>query len=227
MYKYIFITVISILLFSGCSSNVLVFDELGDSVANKESVVNNYEGTILNLETYEDTETMSVVLPKDNMTLRVKIRVANIEDVLYMNLVESSGGFDINKLLRRVSSLDELSLTQDGWLFEPSVDKGVITLQLYLPSIYLYQNLYAPKLIFSYKRSARSLQESIQFNFIKQNYFVSSNDDGFEVPKYGDLEEYCRETEKSVDGNFTLQIERLNTNRVDEDMITNLRGLCK
>lgn len=232
MYKNIIFTTLAIIFLSGCTSNLtpmnlLKFDELQESVANEDNIINNYKGEVLKLETLEDTESMSVVLPKENMTVRVKIKVANVEDVLYMNLVDSNSEFGINKLLRRVSSFDEVELNQDAWMFEPSIEKGVVTMQLYIPSLYLYKSTYNPKLIFSYKRSSRALQEMIQFNFIKQKYYVTNDDNGHEIPKYVDLETYCEETGKGVSEDFTAQIDSLNTNRISLEMIQNLRGICK
>lgn len=227
MYKNILIVVLSTFLLTGCfKSNILLFGELDEQVANEGKIINNFDGTVLNIETTPDTEIVSVVLPKDDLTLRVRIKVANIEDVLYMNL-ESTGSFAINKLIRRVSSLDELDLQQDGWVFEPSVEKGVITLQLYLPSVYLYNSIFNTKLLFSYKRSSRALQESIKFHFIKQKYYVSQNDDGFEIPQYTSPEKYCEEVNGALNDNFYTQIEQLNINRVQQETIDKLKGMCQ
>lgn len=229
MYKNIILTVLTIVIFSGCfsvSTNLLRFGELDNDVANQEEIVNNFEGTILKVETSPDTENLSVILPKDNMTVRVRVKVANIEDVLYMNIV-SNDEFKIDKIIRRVSSLDELDLDQDGWIFEPSVEKGVVTLQLYLPSIYLYSSQYNPTLLFAYKRNSRSMQESIKFNFIRQYYFPTHDEDGKEIAAYGGLEKYCLEGGKNLGEEFNLQIENLNNNRVEQELKTKLEGICE
>ncbi len=227
MKKNVFLLVFTVLFFNACiSSNLLRFGELDNDTANKGEIINNFQGNILPIEVSTDTESMSIILPKDDMTIQMKIQVANIEDVLYMNLIDK-GEFQINKLIRRVSSLDELDDKQDGWVFEPSVEKGVITLQLYLPSIYLYTSQFNPKVLFSYKRSSRSLQEAIQFNFIRQQYYPTKDDDGHEIGKFGNLEKYCEETGNSVSEEFLGQIEQLNKNRATTETIENLKGLCE
>ncbi|MCK5294089.1 MAG: hypothetical protein KAJ49_05505 [Arcobacteraceae bacterium] len=228
MYKNIIFTILTIFVFTGCFSekNLVIFDELGDDVANQGKIIDNLSGSILTVYTSSDTESMSMVLPKDDLTIRIKIEIPNVEDILYMNIV-STDDFKINKLLRRVSTLNELSTNQDGWTFEPSVEKDVVILQLYLPSIYLYTTQFRPTLNFSYKRSARSLQESIKFNFIKQSYYATHNEDGYEVPKYGNLDEYCAETDNVVSETFLNQIELLNKNRISDDTKDKLRGICQ
>ncbi len=226
MVKNILLIALSAILLSGCfSSNLLRFGELDSDVANKGTIINNFEGNILNLEVKEDTEAMNILLPKDNLTLRLKIKVSNIEDVLYMNLVDKSG-FKINKIAKRVSSLDQLNVTQDGWMFEPSLEKGVVTLQLYLPEMYLYKTIFSEDLLFSYKRSGRSVQESIKFNFIRQRYFPTKDDNGYEVPAYNDLKEYCNATDKGLSLEYLDQVEKLNTNRLKADFKKTLKGIC-
>ncbi len=225
MYKNIILSSLIVVFFSACiSPNLLKFGELDNDVANQDKIINNFDGETLIVDVTSDIETLSVVVPKDNMTVIVKLAVANIEDVLYMNIVDSSK-FKINKLIRRVSSLEELEKNQDGWVFEPSVEKGIVTLQLYLPELYLYTSKYSPKLLFSFKRSSRSVQDSIQFHFIRQNYYTIHNDDGYEMPQYGTLSEYCVETENGLSETFTTQIEQLNENRVDEEFKVELMEL--
>jgi len=228
MLKYISIAIFTIFIFSGCFStkNILKTDELGDDVANQDKIINNLQGSILTIATTADTEVMSVVLPKDDLTLRIKIRIPNVEDVLYMNIV-SNDDFKLNKLIRRVESFKELNPNQDGWFFEPSVEKNVVTLQLYLPAIYLYKTQFRPKLNFAYKRSERALQDSIQFNFIRQQYYPTHDDNGYEVAKYGSLSDYCLETGKGVNTNFYNEIDMLNKNRVSSDLKDELRGICQ
>jgi len=225
--KSIIISILFGILFSGCFSanlNILKVDELDKKVASEKGI-NNFKGNILDLTVEPNVENVFVVLPKEDMTVRVKIKIANIEDVLYMNIIDDSD-FKINKILKRVSNLDELSLNQDGWMFEPSIEKGVITLQLYLPAIYLYSTKYNPKLLFSYKRSSRAVQDSIQFHFIREQYYPSQDKDGHEIPVYTDLADYCQTTGKDVSPTYLEQIDRLNSNRVDQNLKDKLRGLC-
>ena len=215
------------LFFSACvSTNLLRFGELDNDVANQGEIINNFNEDILTIEAQEDIETISVILPKDDMTVRVKIKVANIEDVLYMNIVDHSE-FNINKLIRRVSDLNELDINQDGWMFEPSIEKGIVTLQLYLPSVYLYNSKFSPQLLFSYKRGSRALQESIQFNFIRQQYYPAHDENGYEIAQFGTLEKYCEGTGDGISENFLNQIDQLNSNRIDEKTINKLKGLCQ
>jgi len=228
MLKNILLAGFVTIVFSACgvSTNFLRFGELDNDVANKGKIINNFDKDILTVETHEDTESMSIILPKDNMTVRFRIKVANIEDVLYMNIVDE-GEFNINKLIRRVSDLQELDLNQDGWMFEPSVEKGIITLQLYIPEIYMYNRQYNPKLVFSYKRNSRALQDSIDLHFIKDRYYPSKDKDGYEIPKYGDLKEYCDATNNGLSDTFIQELDKLNQNRVDKKTIQNLRELCQ
>jgi hypothetical protein len=227
MNKNIFFIVLVALFLNACvSTNILRFGELDTDTANKDEIINNFEGNILNLEVPEDIERMSLIVPKDNLTLRVKIKVANIEDVLYMNIIDNSK-FSVNKLIKRVSDINELDIKQDGWMFEPSIEKGMITLQLYLPEVYLYNSQYNPKLLFSYKRGSRALQETIQFNFVKQHYFPSKDEDGYEIAKFDDLPVYCEQTGKGVSEEFINQIEQLNPNRVGDDLKQTLQGICE
>ena len=228
MYKNILVMIFAIFMLSGCFStaNILNFDELGDDVANKGEIVNNLEGSILTIETSPDTESISIVLPKDDITMKIRVKVPNIEDILYMNIV-SNDGFNINKLIRRVGDLQELDINQDGWVFEPSVEKDVVILQLYLPSIYLYTTQFRPTLNFSYKRSGRSLQDTIKFNFIRQQYYSTHDTTGYEVAKYGDWDKYCIETGNGVSENFTKQINLINKTRVNDEEKDILRGICQ
>lgn len=227
MYKNVLLLISAVVLFSGCvGSKILLFGELDEAVANQGQVINNFNGTVLTLEATPNTEVVSIVLPKDDLTVRVRIKVDNIEDVLYMNIV-TEDEFKINKLIRRVSSLDELDLNQDGWMFEPSIEKGVITLQLYLPTVYLYSSKFSPKLMFSYKRSSRALQENISFNFIKQKYLVVENEDGMEIPEYKTLEKFCETGNGAINENFYTQIEELNKDRIEQDTIDKLKSMCQ
>jgi len=228
MYKNIILIVFTIFTLSGCFSatNLLNFDELGDDVANKGEIINNLNGSVLTIETSSDTESMSIVLPKDDITMKIRVKVPNVEDVLYMNIV-STDGFKINKLIRRVGNLTELDLNQDGWVFEPSVEKDIVILQLYLPSIYLYTTQFRPTLNFSYKRSSRSLQDTIKFNFIRQKYYPTHDSTGYEVARYGDWDKYCEETGNGISENFINQIDLLNKIRVSDEEKDKLRGICQ
>jgi hypothetical protein len=227
MINKLLLSITILFAFNACISKKHIdTKELNKVVANKENIVNNYYKDILKLNVNANIETLSVLLPKDNITVRIKITVPNIEDVLYMNLSDNSK-FKINKLLKRVSSLNAVDLTQDAWMFEPSTLKDTIILQLYLPAIYLYDTQYNPKLLFSYKRSSRSLQESIQFNFIKQNYFVKTDKKGFEIPDYGDMIESCKYNGNKIDPQFLEQIDKLNKNRVSTQFKQQLQRLCE
>lgn len=211
---------------SGCfSSNLLKFGELDKDVANKGTIINHFEGSILDVEVKEDTEAMNILLPKENLTVRLKVKVTNIEDVLYMNIVDKSD-FKINKILKRVASLEQLELTQDGWMFEPSIEKGVVTVQLYMPAIYLYKSTYQSNLLFSYKRSGRSIQESIGLNFSKQYYFPTKDENGYEEPAFDTLKEYCATTGNGVGDEYLSQINRLNPNRIKPELRKTLQGIC-
>jgi len=227
MYKNIIITTVIALFLNGCiSTNIFKFGELDNNVANKKNIINNFEGKTLTIDLSSNIETLSVILPKDNMTVILRLKIPNIEDVLYMNISDGSG-FKINKLIRRVSSLNQLDKQQDGWVFEPSEEKGIIKLQLFIPEIYLYNSQYNPKLMYSFKRGSRSVQDSIKMNFIRQNYYVSHDKNGHEQPNYTTLNNYCKKTSTSVSDNFNTQINQLNKNRVDGTFIEELKGVCK
>jgi len=230
MYKNIIASILVAAVMTGClSPNLLRFGELDSDIANEDNIKNNLQGNILTISTSPDTESMTVVLPKNNLTVRVKVAIPNVEDILYMN-IKSLGEFKIDKLVRRVSKLELLDDTQDGWIFEPSVEKNMVTLQLYLPSIYLYKNHFELNLDFAYKRDSRSLRDEIKLNFIKQQYYVIHNekDNDYQHPMYGDWDEYCEATTNSnIDPKIDQQIKDLNKNRVDEEIVTTLKSICK
>ncbi len=228
MYKHIILLVTFIAVFTGCMStkNLLTTDELGDYVANQGEIKSSLIGSVLEIKTTADTESMSVVLPKDNLTLRIKIAIPNVEDILYMNIT-TDDDFKLNKLIRRVSNFNELDPNEDGWVFEPSIEKNVVTLQLYLPAIYLYTTQFNPILHFAYKRSARSLQDSIAFHFIKEQYFPTFDKQGHEIAQYADLETYCAKTGNAPSQEFLDQIDQLNPNRIDQETKNKLRGICQ
>ena len=69
--------------------------------------------------------------------------------------------------------MKQLGYEQDGFMYEPSVEKNVVTLQIYVPSIYIYNGAFKPKLVFSFKRNARSVQESVNMYFLRDIYTVS------------------------------------------------------
>jgi hypothetical protein len=205
--------------------NISKEDLLIKKVANVNGAKNSFSQDVFKMFLTDDIEDVAVYLPKDTMTLRLMLEVANIEDVVYMKLIDDSG-FSIDKVLRRVDDINKLGLNQDGYVYEPSILKNIVTLQLYIPSIYLYKNIYKPKLVFSFKRNARSIQESINFAFMKERLSVIEDKNGFEKPFYSNVKEYCKHHNK-IDAPFNAQLQQINTQRVDEDFITELRSLCK
>jgi hypothetical protein len=228
MLKNIIVFLVVLFIFGGCgASNLLKFGELDKAVAQNDKPVRNlFNDRVLSVDVPEDIEDLSIYLPKKSTTVRLKLNIANIEDVLYMKLTDESD-FNVNKLLKRVSDIEELGLEQDGFMFEPSVQKDVIILQIYVPSIYLYDNSYEPMLTFSFKRSSRAVQEKIKFYFVRQYYYVTNNEEDQEVPAYGNLAEYCEKVELGAPQEFTNELEKLNQNRVGEEFRTKLQGICQ
>jgi len=228
MYKKVFLLILVLFILGGCSSKINIFnnDELKDKVANKNKIINHLEGNILNLTIYPNTEKLVVFLPKDNLTLRIKLKVPNIEDVLYLKII-SNDEFNINKIIRRVEKIDKLDLNQDGFMFEPSKEKDVITLQLYMPMIYLYKSKYNLTLDYAFKRENRSIKDTISFVFIRQKYYPTLDKNGYEIPKYATLKQYCKDSKQDLSIEFYNQIDMLNSNRVDEKLKNKLRGLCR
>jgi hypothetical protein len=227
MYKNIILFGLMI-LFSGCVStniNILKFGELDDPVAKKD-IKNNFISKVLHLTASGDTESLTVLMPKDDMTVLLELKIPNIEDVLYINIVDESD-FKINKLIRRVSDVMTLDNEQDGWSFEPSVKKGIITLQLWIPQIYLYNGQYNPKLIYSFKRDGRALQDSITLHFVRQKYYPSLDANDQEIGKFGTLKEYCKATGVDVSSTYLQQLGQLNSNRISEEFKTKLREICQ
>jgi hypothetical protein len=229
MIRYLITFLVALVFFSGCgASNLLKFGELDKAVATNDKPVRNLfdSNSSFNVYLTEDVEDAVVYLPKENTTVRLEINIANIEDVLYMKLTDESE-FNINKLIRRVSDINLLEPTQDGFMFEPSVKKDTIILQVYVPSVYTYKGSYEPTLTFSFKRSQRAVIEKIRLYFIKQKYFVTTNEDDQEVPDYGDLKTYCEKTQLGAPKSFQEQIDKLNQNRVAPEFITKLKGICQ
>jgi hypothetical protein len=217
---------IALIFLSGCSTKVFVKkDELAPKVGLSKEYKNSFTKDVFDIFTSEDIEDVSVYLPKDSMTVRIFMRVANIEDVIYMKLVDDSA-FEVDKVLRRVEDISKLGLKQDGYVYEPSVLKNVVTLQLYIPSIYLYENLYKPKLIFSFKRNSRSVQEKVNLYFMKHKLSViQDKESGYEKPFYSNIKEYCKKGNK-LDGDFISQIDKVNTNRIDTEFLEEIKILC-
>ena len=208
----------------GCSSNVV--NPLDKEVAVPKDYINYFDKPYYELTTSEDIEDVVVYLPKDTTTVRLRMKVANLEDVIYMKLV-TEDGYEIDKIVRRVSDMKELGYEQDGFMYEPSVEKNVVTLQVYVPSVYIYNGVYKPKLIFSFKRNSRSVQEKVQLNFIRHIYTVSKdNEDKQERPNYATLSDFCAASKKA-DADFFNQVVTLNENRIDIETIKEIENSCK
>lgn len=219
-----FLPFMALLLLSGCGANVSV-DALEQPVGKSNEFVNHFNKDVFEVYTPEDIEDVALYLPKDTTVVRLKMSVSNIEDVIYMKLVDESG-FSVDKVLRRVENISALGLEQDGFMYEPSVEKNIVTLQVYVPSIYLYAKSYKPKLIFSFKRNSRSVQESVQLYFMKERYSVSDkNEQKQERPFYSDVKEYCAGGNK-INPDFKTQLDRVNSNRADSEFLTEIRILC-
>lgn len=210
------------LIFSGCSSKKISL--LDKKVAQSSGFMNHYDKPYYEVLTSQGIEDLAIYLPKDTTTIRLKMKVSNLEDVIYMKLV-SFGMFEIDKVLRRVENIKDLGYEQDGYMYEPSVEKDMVTLQIYVPSIYLYNGIYKPKLVFSFKRNSRSIQEKVQLAFVKQKYTVVY-EDSREKPKYLTISEFCEASNKE-DDEFFKQLSEVNQNRVYVDTIKDIENLCK
>jgi len=224
--KKIILTLISIAIvvgFVGCASKNAIY--LDEDVAVEKGYINHYTSPYYEVNTGKDIEDLIVYMPKNTTTMRIKMQVANLEDIIYMKLV-TEDGYEIDKILRRVGDIKELGYEQDGYMYEPSIEKNVVTLQVYVPSIYIFKGAYKPKLIFSFKRNSRSVQESVQFYFLRDVYSVGKDANGNESPKYSTLEELCKETKKA-DEEFFTQIVQVNENRIDLETIKDIQNLCK
>jgi len=218
----LFITTI-ILLLSACST--VNQDALSKPVAKKNGFINHFTAPYYQVNTTEDIEDVVVYLPKETTTVRLRMEVANLEDVIYMKLV-TEDDLVIDKILRRVEDIKNLGYEQDGYMYEPSIEKDKITLQVYVPSAYLYHGTYKPKLILSFKRNSRSVQQNVNLYFSKKIYNIKQNAKKEEAPIYLNLSEYCQEF-KDVNGDFFKQLSLLNENRVDMDMIKDIETSCK
>ena len=221
-----FLPLIALMFLDGCSTKVFVKeDELAPKIGMVKNYKNSFTKEVFEVFTSEDIEDVAVYLPKDTTTVRIFMNVSNIEDVIYMKLVDD-GAFSIDKVLRRVEDINKLGLKQDGYVYEPSVLKNIVTLQLHIPSIYLYENLYKPKLIFSFKRNSRSVQEKVNLYFMKHKLSVSQkNEKGYEKPFYSNVKDYCKNGNK-LDSEFISQIDKVNTNRVDIEFLEEIKILC-
>ena len=208
----------------GCTTNVV--NPLDKEVAVPKGYINHFDKPYYEITTSEDIEDVVVYLPKDTTTIRLRMKVANLEDVIYMKLV-TEDGYEIDKIIRRVSEMKQLGYEQDGFMYEPSVEKNIVTLQVYVPSVYIYNGIYRPKLIFSFKRNSRSVQESVQLNFLRHIYTVSKeNNDTQERPSYSSLSDYC-EASKKADADFFTQVVTINENRIDLETIKEIENSCK
>ncbi len=218
------ITTATMFMILGCST--VPVDVLSKDVALNDGYVNHFDKPYYEITTSEDIEDVAMYLPKDTMTIRLKLKVSNLEDIIYMKLV-TEDGYEIDKILRRVEDIATLGYEQDGYMYEPSIEKNVVTLQIYVPSIYLYNGSYNPQLIFSFKRNSRSIQESVQFYFMKQLYLVSKeNDKKEERPSYSNLSDYCQSSNKA-NSEFFIQMQKVNDNRIDLETIKDIESSCR
>lgn len=224
MNMYMWVGILLTLVFSGCSS--IHKNNLTKYVGKKEGYVNHYNQSFYEITTNEDIEDVVVYLPKNTTTIRLKMKVSNLEDVIYMKLV-TEDNFEIDKILRRVENLKMLGYKQDGYYYEPSIEKNIVTLQVYIPSAYVYEGIYKPKLVFSFKRNSRSVQEIVNLNFIKKVFtVVNDTEKKLEVPRYKLLIDDCKSSKvHSVD--FLYQLDAVNRNRIDEETIEGIKRTCK
>ena len=91
-------------------------------------------------------------------------------------------------------------------------------------------------MIFSFKRNARSIQESINLYFLREIYTVSTvvipaenpeeNNATIEQPVYMTLSDLCESSIK-VDDDFFTQIVKVNENRIDIETIKDIENSCK
>ena len=208
----------------GCSTQEI--SPLDNDVAITKDYINHFDKPYYEVQTNQDIEEVAVYLPKDTTTLRLKMKVSNLEDIIYMKLV-TEDGYEIDKILRRVSEMQQLGYEQDGYMYEPSVEKNVVTLQIFVPSIYIYNGVYKPKLIFSFKRNSRSVQEKVQLYLARQIYSVTSeNAQEQEAPLYTTLSEYCA-AKKEMNTEFFVQTSQINDNRIDIETIKDIESSCK
>lgn len=210
------------LFFSACSTkNEYSLDK---PVAKSSGYVNYYDKPYYEVVTKQGVEDLAIYLPKDTTTVRFKMNVSNLEDVIYMKLV-TEDGFEIDKILRRVEDIKSLGYEQDGYMYEPSIEKNIVTLQIYVPSVYLYNGIYKPKLIFSFKRNSRSIQEKVQLAFVKHIYSVSQENNE-ENPSYSTLSDHCANSKKAND-EFFEQVIKINENRIDLETIKDIENSCR
>ncbi len=220
------IAIIALFIFAGCSTTSLTTNILDKDVALQKGYVNHFEKPYLEVNAKEDVEDIVVYMPKNTTTLRVRLHIANLEDLIYMKLV-TEDAYEIDKILRRVEDIKTLGYKQDGYMYEPSLEKNVVTLQVYVPSVYIYKASYQPKLIFSFKRDSRSIQESINLKFLREIYSVSKKNDAKEErPVYSSLEVYCKSSKKA-DKEFFTQTATINDNRLDLETIKELEASCR
>ena len=214
--------IVSAVLFLGCSSKVEY--SLDRNVAKSSGFVNHYDKPYYEVTTEQDIEDLAVYLPKDTTTIRLKMKVSNLEDVIYMKLV-TDDTYEMDKILGRVEDIKDLGYEQDGYMYEPSIEKNIVTLQIYVPSIYLYNGVYKPRLVFSFKRNSRSIQERVQLAFVKHIYSVSE-ENSEENPMYSTLSDYCAASNKASE-DFFNQIVKVNENRVYLETIKEIENSCR
>lgn len=234
--KKLLLSILSIVIafgFFGCSK--INPNSLERKVAVEKDYVSHYTTPYYEVSTSQDIEDVVVYMPKDTTTIRLRMKVSNLEDIIYMKLV-TEDGYEIDKILRRVEDIKKLGYKQDGYMYEPSVEKNVVTLQIYVPSIYIYNGAFKPKLIFSFKRNGRSVQERVSMYFLREIYNVSEviipaknieeNNTSIEVPSYSTLSDLCAAS-KGADDDFFKQIVKVNENRIDLETIKDIENSCK
>lgn len=221
LLKHILLMIVAI-SFVACSTKTEY--SLDKPVGQPSGFINHYDKPYYEVYTDQDIEDIAVYLPKSTTTVRLKMKVSNLEDVIYMKLL-TSDNYEIDKILRRVENIKDLGYEQDGYMYEPSVEKNVVTLQIYVPSIYLYNGVYKPKLVFSFKRNSRSVQEKVQLAFVKHVYSIS-NEDSVENPKYSILSDYCAASNKASE-DFFNQIVKVNENRIYLETIKDIENSCR
>ena len=113
---------LSILFFTACSGKKDVDNRLNKSIVVQDNYINHFKEDYLVIDLSEDIEELITHLPKANINVRIRLHIANIEDVLYVKLIDNSE-FAINKLIRRVSDIAFLSKGIDGFIYEPSIEK--------------------------------------------------------------------------------------------------------
>ena len=214
---------ITLAIVSGCSSTNQ--NALAKPVAIKSGFINHFTAPYYQINTTEDIEDVVAYLPKETTAVRLNMKISNLEDIIYMKLV-TEDDFVMDKILRRVDDIKKLGYKQDGYSYEPSMQKDHVILQVYVPSIYLYNGVYKPKLVLSFKRNSRSVQQNVNLYFSKKVYTVTQDKIQHEKPLYLNISDYCKEF-KEINGDFFTQLTDVNEERIDRDTIKDIENSCK